>query len=170
MSLKVKVSEQVVSQLQDVEGIDNIFVKEEGTDFYRFDGDALYRSMSPAAQHNHDRRMKAFKVQMWMNRHLPWMDWPILKVVYTFWFLIMDEGIKSNIESKFDGIQFSYLNDSMKPSVWHTWRSITHSHAKDKFTGIYVGGAPKSYAQAIEWEKGFEAKRKEKELAKDRSL
>jgi len=78
--------------------------------------------------------------------------------VNAFWFLIFTEGIRSTCKPRWGGITFAFLNDGMKPTLWHTWRQVTRSN-EDKYTGIYPGGAPVSLAEAQAWEEKWEAER-----------
>jgi hypothetical protein len=80
-------------------------------------------------------------------RLTPWVG----KYVADFWYLLIAEGVRSTLKPRWGGITFAYLNDGIKPTVWHTWRQITHDQT-DPYTGIYTTGAPRSLAQAREWE------------------
>ena len=93
----------------------------------------------------HRRDRMANRLTSWL-RHVP----VIGDYVASFWFLLLNDGIKT-LKPRWGGITFAYLNDGIKPTVWHTWRQMTPDMA-DPFTGIYVMGAPKSLAQALEWE------------------
>lgn len=144
----------------DASTFDGVFVKEEGTDFYRFDSGAYYRSMSPEAQRNHDRRHKVMMIEIWMNQHIPWKSWPLLHLVYVFWICLMEEGIYQTIKPRWGALTFSYLNDGNKPSVFHTLYTIfTSPHSK--YSGLYVDerGAPKSLAQARAWDEIWKVER-----------
>lgn len=125
--------------------------------FYKWDFDKYYNSMSSVRQRNWDRRHKVDTIVNKLYRRIPWMNWPVIKVVYAFWNGIFDEGIKATIKPRWGLMTFAYLNDGHKPTLWHTWRQITRG-PQDKYTGLYVGfadkrGAPKSLKQAQEWEK-----------------
>lgn len=96
----------------------------------------------------------ALRLTEWMRR-IPVVG----QLVYVFWYSVLGESYKSTLQPRWGAITFSFLNDGMKPTLWHTWRSVTHSHIDDDFTGIYPGGAPKSLAQAQEWEVEFARKR-----------
>ena len=135
----------------DPDSFDGVFVPIEGTNHFRLDFDKLRESMSPPVRRNWDRRNIVTRTQMWLIRHLPWMSWPLLHMVYTFWICLMDEGIVSTLKPRWGAMTFSYLNDGIKPSVWHTLYTIFHRpHAE--YSGIYVSGAPKSRKEAEEWE------------------
>jgi hypothetical protein len=121
--------------------------------------DTWLESLSPAQRRNSDRRIFIFRITSKLYRYLPWMNWPILKVVYTFWHGIFEDGIKGTIKPRWGLMTFAYLNDGIKPTLWHTWRQVTHSDHTDPYCGIYPRGAPKSLRQAIEWDEYWEAKR-----------
>lgn len=74
------------------------------------------------------------------------------RLVRTFWFTLLFEGPYYALKPRWGALTFSYLNDGMKPTVWHTWRQITHDHVTDPYTGLYPQGAPRSLAEAKEWE------------------
>lgn len=61
----------------------------------------------------------------------------------TFWFLALTESLPGLL----DGLEFSYLNDGYRPTLWHTWYSMTHDNA-GLFSGIWPGGAPRSRRDA----------------------
>ena len=126
-----------------------------------FDFEAFRNSMRPAAKRNSDRRMKVYSAELWLNRHIPWMGWPILKFVYQFWYSMMDEGIVSTCKARWGMVTFAYLNDGAGATVWHTWRQLTRN-GNDKYTGIYPEGAPKSLAHAESMEAKWEAEREAK--------
>lgn len=75
---------------------------------------------------------------------------PLGRLAYTFWFAIFDDGLRQTLKPRWGVMTFAYLNDGMKPTLWHTWRQITHDQT-DPYTGIWVGGAPHSLAEAEEW-------------------
>jgi len=81
----------------------------------------------------------------WM-RHIPVVG----TYVASFWYLLLEDGPRT-LKPRWGGITFAYLNDGIKPTVWHTWRQVTHD-SSDPYTGIYTMGAPKSFAQAQEWD------------------
>lgn len=131
---------------------------------FRWDSNAYRASLSPAKQRNWDRRHKFHLLERYIWK-ISWTNWPILRYVYTFWYNIMDEGIKNTCKPRWGSVTFGWLNDGMKPTVWHTWRQLTHNHVDDPYTGIYPSGAPKSLKQAQEWDAKWEQERLDKELA-----
>lgn len=120
--------------------------------------DKLFGSFSPTQKRNYARHRKVLDVEFWMWKHLRWPQMPILNVVWLFWTTLMDEGIVSTCKPRWGALTFSYLNDGFKPTLWHTWRQITHDQT-DPYTGIYPDGAPKSLAQAQEWEEKWKKER-----------
>lgn len=73
--------------------------------------------------------------------------------IWSFWYLILTEGIRETCTPRWGAITFAFLNDGMKPTVWHTWRQITTAdHANSPYCGIYPEGAPRSLAEAIAFE------------------
>lgn len=83
-----------------------------------------------------------------------------------FWASVLGEGWRSTIKPRWGAITFSFLNDGMKPTLWHTWRQVRYDQ-NDPYTGIYVSGAPVSLAQAQEWEAGWVAEREARKLSED---
>jgi hypothetical protein len=67
--------------------------------------------------------------------------------VRVFWFLIYTEGWRQTLDPHASGLTFSYLNDGMKPTLWHTWHQVTQPD-DDPYVGIYPNGAPRSLAEA----------------------
>lgn len=124
---------------------------------YRWNHEAWFNGLTPAERRNHDRMMLVNHLVNDLYKRIPWMNWPILKVVYSFWHGIFETGIKNTIKPRWGLMTFAYLNDGIKPTLWHTWRQITRNDL-DKYTGIYTTGAPKSFKQAVEWELEKEAK------------
>jgi len=114
--------------------------------------------LSPRRERNIARRLKVWRVFYKMSKVCPWINWPILSYIYGFWYNIFDEGIRSTCKPRWGAVTFGWLNDGMEPTVWHTWRQLTHDQS-DPYTGIYPSGAPKSFAQAKAWEDEWEAKR-----------
>jgi hypothetical protein len=123
--------------------------------------DEWEKSLTPAQRRNHDRRMKVtdkvYKCYSWF----PWMQWPILQVIYCFWHSMFEEGFKATCKPRWGTLTFAYLNDGIKPTLWHTLRQITHNPL-DKYAGFYPDGAPKSLKQAQEWDAKWEKERIDK--------
>jgi hypothetical protein len=104
----------------------------------------------------YQRRLKiAGFMTNWM-RHIP----VIGDYVASFWFMLIDDGIMT-LKPRWGGVTFGYLNDGIRPTVWHTWRQMTHDQ-DDPYTGIYTMGAPRSLAQAEEWELKWEKEREQR--------
>ena len=119
--------------------------KEPTGPFY-WDFEALRASMRPATRRNFDRHGKVTHWQICLYGAVPWMHWPVLNLVYDFWGSLMEEGIKGTCNPYWGMLAFSYMNDGMKPTIWHTWQQVMHP--RGKYDGIYVGGAPHSKAEA----------------------
>jgi hypothetical protein len=111
----------------------------------------LMASMSPRQRRNFERARTASRIEAQIWAAVPWMRWPILKVVYGFWVGIMSEGIRNTCKPRWGAMTSAWLNDGIKPTVWHTWRSITHDQT-DPYTGTYPSGAPSSLEEARAWE------------------
>jgi hypothetical protein len=116
-----------------------------------FDWDKFRNSMTPVQRRSSDRHMKVWDKVYKLHKTFPWMQWPLIKLVYIFWNSIFEDGIKSTCAPRWGAITFSFLNDGYSPTLWHTWRQLIHD-GSDKYTGIYTMGAPKSLKQAQEWE------------------
>ena len=107
---------------------------------------------------NFQRKIRVNRIQMRMTKALRWPRWPVLKVVWDFWTSIMDEGVYQTCKPRWGAMTFAYLNDGCKPTLWHSWRQVTHDHT-DQYTGIYVSGAPRSLAEAQAWDAKWQAER-----------
>lgn len=99
------------------------------------------------------RDMRANRLTRWL-RYIPILG----DFVQAFWFCVLTEGVRITVTPRWGPLTFGYLNDGFKPTVWHTWRQMTRSN-NDTFVGIYPAGAPRSLAEAQEWEAGWAAQR-----------
>lgn len=89
----------------------------------------------------HYRKMRfLLKVFGWAMRL------PVLGVGATFWFGLLDEGIKDTLAPRWGLLTFHFLNDGMHPTLWHTWQAIAH-HGGD-YDGIWIPRAPRSRVDA----------------------
>lgn len=106
----------------------------------------------PAFERNLARRSKVmtFQFRVW-TRVFPWMKHPFLQYITGFWIGLIDEGPREMLTPRWGGITFGWLNDGIKPTVWHTVRTLTHDQT-DPYVGIYTDGAPASLAEARERE------------------
>jgi hypothetical protein len=94
-----------------------------------------------------------------IERIIGWMKRiPILgRFVHTFWFAMLDEGPLATLKPRWGTITYAFLNDGIKPTLWHTWDSMT---TKD-VTSLYVTGnpvdgvrrPPRSRAEADLWDR-----------------
>lgn len=130
---------------------------------FRWDSDKWFNSLSPQEQRNSNRRIKVIQIISKMYRTIPWMHWPVMQYIYAFWQGIFEDGIVSTCKPRWGGITFGWLNDGMKPTLWHTYIQLTRTHTRSKYAGIYPGGAPKSRKQADEWEIKWEKEREDRE-------
>lgn len=105
----------------------------------------------------HQRKVRRIERLIGWTNHIPLVG----RVVHTFWFGLLDEGIKATCKPRWGTMTFAYLNDGFKPSLWHTWHSMTHGN-EDPLSGIYTTitcptcghkslGAPRSKAEAETW-------------------
>jgi hypothetical protein len=69
------------------------------------------------------------------------------RVMSTFWFGLLDEGVKQTCTPRWGALTFHFLNDGMKPTLWHTWYEMTHDNFSP-YSGIYPSGAPRNAAEA----------------------
>ena len=65
-----------------------------------------------------------------------------------FWYLVLTDGDPR------DGLVFSYLNDGMHPTLWHTVVQVTRPDG-DPDVGIWVPRAPRSRAEAETMKAGY---------------
>jgi len=91
------------------------------------------------------RNELALRLTSWMRR-IPVLGY----YTFSFWYLLLSEGVHDTLKPRWGGVTFAFLNDGMGATVWHTWRSMTDPQGE--FSGIYVKGAPESLKQAQEWD------------------
>jgi hypothetical protein len=84
------------------------------------------------------REQLASRLTDWML-HVPVFG----RLMWHFWHGLIASGVKDVMTPRWGEITFHYLNDGMKPTLWHTWRSIV-----DPEEGIWVGRAPRNAADA----------------------
>lgn len=85
------------------------------------------------------RRMElAERLTRWMS-HIPFVG----PVVAVYWFSVIDDGTPL----PYDALAFSFLNDWFRPTLWHTWYSMTHG-SNAPLSGIYPQGAPRNRVEA----------------------
>ena len=96
------------------------------------------------------RENRAYRAVGWM-KHIPIAG----RVCVTFWGGILSDGIRQTCRPRWGSLTFAFLNDGFKPTVWHTFRQMTHGQL-DRYTGIYPSGAPRSLRQAEEWEREWQ--------------
>jgi hypothetical protein len=118
-------------------------MNDEDEPFGRWDLDEFLNSMPPAARRNHDRHMRVWRIQMRLFRLLRWPSWPVLNVVWVFWTALMEEGWQA-IKPRWGALTFSYLNDGMRPTLYHTFMSVLRPND----TMLYPKGAPRNRNEA----------------------
>jgi len=138
---------------------DDEFTEPHGHTVFRWDSNKWFNSLPPHEQRNLNRRRRVWKISGWMIRNIPWYTWPPLYYVYSFWYSMMEDGFLNTCKPRWGAVTFGWLNDGIKPTVWHTWRQLTHKHNVDPYTGIYAMGAPNSLKQAKEWEEKWAQER-----------
>lgn len=100
------------------------------------------RNLPPTWHRNMARRRKVWRIQFAMRHYLPWMHWPILAFMYSFWSSIFEEGVVDTCKPRWGMLTFAYLNDGFKPTIWHAVYQILHPLDKGEHSGIYPSGAP----------------------------
>jgi hypothetical protein len=122
-------------------------------EYYTWDHDAWYNSLSPSRKRQVDRRLFVIDIYAWISKNLPWINWPIINIATVFWTSLADEGPKE-VFGKYGSMSFAFLNDGMKPTLWHTYMQIFHRNCSE-YSNIWVGGAPKNRLDAEEKSKAF---------------
>lgn len=105
--------------------------------------DLLSGVRNSAEHRRYMRRARTVEVATGWMRHLPFGQ-----LVYAFWSNLLTNGVRDTIRPRWGALTFAFLNDGWGPTVWHTLRSIHHDN-DCKYTGIYVDGAPRSRAEAL---------------------
>jgi len=105
------------------------------------------------------RMVLNFQFRYW-RKLFPWMNWSFMHYITSFWIGLIEDGPVEMLTPRWGGVTFGWLNDGMKPTVWHTVHTLLHPTGK--FTGIYVEGAPSSRRQAEEWERIWASERDRK--------
>lgn len=100
-------------------------------------------------QRSQRRHNRAEGLTRWM-RSIPVLG----QLTSVFWYCILTEGVYQTCKPRWGAITFCFLNDGIRPTLWHSWYQVTHENTAP-YAGIYTGkqGAPKSLAQAEEWER-----------------
>ena len=91
----------------------------------------------------------SFRSRMRLARRLtdPLARIPVLgDFLRVFYLLVLVEGDPRS------GIIFSYLNDGIRPTLWHTAIQVTRRDG-DPHVGKWPGGAPRSRAEADEFDR-----------------
>ena len=99
------------------------------------------------------RREKAIWALVSPLGRLPYVG----RLVSSFWFDLLDEGVYQTCKPRWGTITYSFLNDGFSPTLWHTWKQMTdHS---GPYGGIWDDGAPRDEADAKRKLAGYAAKR-----------
>lgn len=117
--------------------------------------DDLFGKPGTPERAENDARMKRYSRFMDRAEAItkPLKRVPVLgRLASTFWFYVITETNPLN------GLEWAFLNDGMRPSLWHTLYELTHD-GLDRYSGLYPGRAPRSRAEAErivsrEWEAG----------------
>jgi hypothetical protein len=72
----------------------------------------------------------------------------MLRLIKVFWGTLFREGPLGAA----DAVMFHFLNDGMKPSLWHTWYSVFHEN-DGLYSGIYPRRAPRNRSEAIQYDR-----------------
>jgi hypothetical protein len=96
------------------------------------------------------------------TRALSWVfGWarnlPIITVGATFWVGVADEGLRSTLAPRWGLLTFHFLNDGMRPTIWHTVQSVLHPGD----VGIWHPRAPRSQADADAITEYYRSKRRD---------
>jgi hypothetical protein len=91
----------------------------------------------PVYQRNLARRKRVWDAEAKVYKYAPWMRSRFMRLLYVVWISPIDEGFREVFTPRWGAITFSFLNDGMKPTLWHTLLSLTSRHE-----GIYPDGAP----------------------------
>ena len=75
------------------------------------------------------------------------MQVPVINVGAAFWYGVLDEGIVSAIKPRWGILTFHFLNDGMRPSLWHTAQQVLRPDGEH--SGIWPGGAPRNRREAL---------------------
>ena len=110
----------------------------------------LDRTIGPRGtpeREEHERAVSALKRRyMLIERATGWMRrTPIVgRLVWVFWNGLLADGPRATCKPRWGMLTFAFLNDGVRPTVWHTWASIRRSDV-----GIWPEGAPASREEAI---------------------
>jgi hypothetical protein len=86
------------------------------------------------------------------------------RLTYSFWYSLFEHdhehyvslNLRNTLTPRWGAITFGFLNDGMRPTLWHTWQELVHHNGE--YDGIWVPRAPRNKADA-EAIRAFYAKR-----------
>jgi len=93
-----------------------------------------------------ERRRKVTLLQLGIYRRLPYLRGPLIGFVVDFWTSLIEEGVMETVKPRWGMVTFAYLNDGIKPSLWHTYMQVMDPTGP--YSAIYVSGAPKNRKEA----------------------
>ena len=85
------------------------------------------------------------RAEQWFGwtRHIPLVG----QLVWVFWSNIVGMGVRDTVIPRWGALTFCFLNDGVKPTLWHTIYSVMHDD-QAPYSGIYPSGAPRNRAEA----------------------
>jgi len=77
---------------------------------------------------------------------------PILgELAFVWWTSLlahrMEGYVAIDLDNAIDALIFSFLNDGMRPSLWHTWQQLIRDDSHE-FAAIWPGRAPRNRGEA----------------------
>lgn len=111
----------------------------------RWSRDRWWDSLTPAQRREwrrDQRRMKAIDTITSPLRRIPFVG----SLVASYWFHLLDEGVVQTLKPRWGALTFGFLNDGIKPTLWHTWQTI--KDPQGPYSGIWVSGAPRNREDA----------------------
>lgn len=75
------------------------------------------------------------------------------RLVFCFWYSLLASDMRHYVSIRpmevlhpYGALGFSFLNDGMRPTIWHTWKQLIHTD--DRYTGIWHPRAPRNQVDA----------------------
>jgi hypothetical protein len=144
--------------MTDLDSVEKAIEKQSWEEKYPvWDHEKFLASFSPAQRRNYDRYHKVMQFQFGLSKWFPWFSWPIIRVAYYYWSSVFEDGFGGGLGT----LEFSFLNDGIKPSLWHTLYEVA-GPLHGKYSAIWPSGAPKSKKHADELEARFAKEREER--------
>lgn len=115
----------------------------------------LLGSMTPAQRKAHRREMRRRYAINKLCR--PLQRIPVIgDVIAAFWGALLIDGVVETLKPRWGAMTFGYLNDGIRPTLWHTWQQIV---GNERYDGIWTDGAPRNRADAERKLAEYETKR-----------